>query len=102
MKALTLQKFLEEVSNKFFCVVFIKADGSTTRRQACAKIPKRLLVGGKRTTDPKEVVVFLDLALAKDRKKTPTTNPIRAFRWDRVKELHFNKKVITAEDLDYA
>lgn len=101
MKPLTLQHFLTEVSNKFFYVVFTKADGSTTRRQACAKIPKRLLVGGKRTTDPKEVVVFLDLALAKDRKQSPTTNPIRAFRWDRVQELHFNKKVIKAKELSY-
>ena len=101
MKSLTIQKFLTEVSNKFFYVVFIKADGTITRRQACAKIPKRMLVGGKRTTDPKEVVVFLDLKLAKDRKQTPTTNPIRAFRWDRVQELHFNKKVVKAEELSY-
>ena len=101
MKSLTLDNFLAEVSNKFFFVVFTKADGTITRRQACARIPKRLLVGGKRTTDPKEVVVFLDLKLAKDKKNTPSTNPIRAFRWDRVKELHFNNKVVTAEELSY-
>ena len=100
MKNLTIQKFIDTVQNKFFYVIFEKADGSITKRLGIAKIPQRLLVGGHRTTDPRKVVVFLDLILARENKRTPSTNPIRAFRWDRVKELHFNKHKYTTNDLE--
>ena len=104
MKKLSIPDFLSEVRNKFFSVSFTKADGSIRNAQACARLPPRMLKGGSRTTDPKKVVLFLDLQLAKQRKRSEhqgeTLNAIRSFRWDRVRELHFNGKIVTTGDLE--